>query len=120
MIIRKGFDPPIAALYGLNVDGKIGFLRGGRRPRSALSEKHFRLVQLNSARLMSFAYSTADVFVSLNRKDIYSRSSGSGWHSYYQPPRAGLPDEEATERGRQIAGLFTTCHIRCSNTASLK
>jgi hypothetical protein len=43
MIIRKGFDPPIAALYGLNVDGKIGFLRGGRRPRSAPSEKHFRL-----------------------------------------------------------------------------
>jgi hypothetical protein len=32
MIIRKGFDPPIAALYGLNVDGKIGFCVAGVAP----------------------------------------------------------------------------------------
>ena len=67
---RKGFDLLIAALDGLNVDGNIGLVSvGGGRPFGALGGKHFPLGQMNSERLMSFAYSTADVFVSPSRED---------------------------------------------------
>jgi glycosyltransferase involved in cell wall biosynthesis len=67
---RKGLDLLIAALDGLDVDGKIGLVSvGAGRPFGTLGGKHFALGELKSERLMSFAYSTADVFVSPSRED---------------------------------------------------
>jgi glycosyltransferase involved in cell wall biosynthesis len=67
---RKGFDLLIAALDGLDVDRKVGLVSvGGGCPLGALDGKHFPLGELKSERLMSFAYSTADVFVSPTRED---------------------------------------------------
>jgi glycosyltransferase involved in cell wall biosynthesis len=69
-IHRKGLDLLLAALDGLNVDGKIGLVSvGGGRPFDTLGGTHFPLGELKSERLMSFAYSTADVFVSPSRED---------------------------------------------------
>jgi glycosyltransferase involved in cell wall biosynthesis len=67
---RKGLDLLIAALDGLNASGKIGVVSvGDGRPFGALYGNHFPLGELKSERLMSFAYSTADVFVSPSRED---------------------------------------------------
>jgi glycosyltransferase involved in cell wall biosynthesis len=69
-IHRKGFDLLIAALDGLDVDGKVGLVSvGGGCPLEPLDGKHFPLGELKNERLMSFAYSTADVFVSPTRED---------------------------------------------------
>ena len=69
-IHRKGLDLLIAALDGMDVDGKIGLVSiGSGRPFDALGGKYFPLGELKSERLLSFAYSTADVFVSPSRED---------------------------------------------------
>jgi glycosyltransferase involved in cell wall biosynthesis len=66
---RKGLDLLIAALDGLNVDGKIGLVSVGGGPVSLFKGRHFPVGELKSERLMSFAYSTADVFVCPSRED---------------------------------------------------
>jgi glycosyltransferase involved in cell wall biosynthesis len=67
---RKGLDLLISALDGMDIDGKIGLVSiGSGRPFDALGAKYFPLGELKSERLLSFAYSTADVFVSPSRED---------------------------------------------------
>jgi glycosyltransferase involved in cell wall biosynthesis len=67
---RKGLDLLIAALDGINRDGAIGVVSVGNGSLfDAIDENHFPLGELNSERLLSFAYSTADVFVSPSRED---------------------------------------------------
>ena len=67
---RKGLDLLIAALDGTDIDGKIGLVSiGSGRPFDALGGKYFPLGELKGERLLSFAYSTADVFVSPSRED---------------------------------------------------
>jgi glycosyltransferase involved in cell wall biosynthesis len=67
---RKGLDLLIAALDGLSVDDKIGLVSvGGGHIFGILGEKYFSLGELKGERLMSFAYSTADVFVLPSRED---------------------------------------------------
>jgi glycosyltransferase involved in cell wall biosynthesis len=67
---RKGLDLLIAALDGMNIDSKIGLVSiGSGRPVDALGEKYFPLGELTSERLLSFAYSAADVFVCPSRED---------------------------------------------------
>ena len=67
---RKGLDLLTAALEGLNLQDKIGLVSVGvGRLFGTLGGKHFPLGELKSERLMSFAYSTADVFVSPSRED---------------------------------------------------
>src|SRR5215471_6550117 len=69
-IHRKGLDLLIAALDGMDIDGKIGLVSiGSGRSLDALGGKYFPLGELKSERLLSFAYSTADVFVSPSRED---------------------------------------------------
>src|SRR5215469_8875214 len=67
---RKGLDLLIAALDGTDIDGKIGLVSiGSGRPFDALGGKYFPLGELKGERLLSFAYSTADEFVSPSRED---------------------------------------------------
>lgn len=67
---RKGFDLLLAALDGLNIDGDIGLASvGGGGCLGSPGTNQFPLGELNSERLMSFAYSAADVFISPSRED---------------------------------------------------
>jgi glycosyltransferase involved in cell wall biosynthesis len=59
---RKGLDLLIAALDGLNTDGKIALVSvGAGRPFGTVGGKYYALGELKS--------STADVFVSPSRED---------------------------------------------------
>jgi glycosyltransferase involved in cell wall biosynthesis len=69
---RKGLDLLIAALDGLDLDGEIGLASvGGGRVFGILGKKYFSLGELKSERLISFAYSSADVFVLPSREDNF-------------------------------------------------
>jgi len=69
---RKGFDLLIAALKDLNVGHRVGLLSigvGDTRLAGQVPQPHFAIGELKSERLLSFAYSAADVFVMPSRGD---------------------------------------------------
>jgi glycosyltransferase involved in cell wall biosynthesis len=68
---RKGKDLLLAALAELNGSRKIGLMSVGQsQPHAAVPSGYsFSLGELNSERLMSFAYSAADLFILPTRED---------------------------------------------------
>jgi glycosyltransferase involved in cell wall biosynthesis len=67
---RKGLDLLIEALDGLDCNGEIGLASvGGGRIFDTLGKQYFSLGELKSERLISFAYSAADVLVLPSRED---------------------------------------------------
>ena len=67
---RKGMDVLIAALKALNVPFDVGFVSvGGGRLDAEVGHDHFPLGELSTERLLSFAYSAADLLVASARED---------------------------------------------------
>ena len=67
---RKGTDLLLAALADQDVSRDIGLVSVGMNQLSvAVPGGHYALGELNSERLMSFAYSAADLFVLPARED---------------------------------------------------
>ena len=71
---RKGIDLLVAALNTLDVPFDVVLVSiGSGRLGSTLRQKHFPLGRLTGERLLSFAYSAADVFVTPAREEAFGQ-----------------------------------------------
>jgi len=71
---RKGIDLLVAALDSLDVPFDVVLVSvGSGRLASTLRQQHFPLGHLDGERLLSFAYSAADVFVTPAREEAFGQ-----------------------------------------------